>query len=155
MKKLLFFFSAIALASCNCSAPVADNSKTTEVVIQTDKDFNDYCAKHGQKAAFLYYADSSLISFGENELPIIGINAFKESLNKNHDTISRLTWSPYRGEASGDIGYTFGFWKYTTKTKAGTDTIYQGNYVTVWKKEKDGTWKYVIDGGTDTPAQKN
>jgi len=154
MKNILLFSFALVLASCNCSAPAIDNSKTTEAVIQTDKDFNDYCAKHGQKAAFLYYADSSLISFGEKELPIIGIKAFKESLDKNNDTISKLTWSPYRGEASGDIGYTFGFWKYTTKTKAGSDTIYQGNYVTVWKKQKDGSWKYVVDGGTDTPARK-
>jgi ketosteroid isomerase-like protein len=155
MKNIILFSFAVVLASCNCSAPAADDSKATEAVIQADKDFNDYCAKHGQQAAFLYYADSSQISFGENALPTIGIVALKESLDKNHDTISRLTWAPYRGEASGDVGYTFGFWKYTTKTKAGTDTIYHGNYVTVWKKEKDGTWKYVVDGGTDTPAPKS
>jgi ketosteroid isomerase-like protein len=154
MKKVLVFVSAIALASCNCSAPTGDNAKTAEAVIQTDKDFNSYSIKNGQKAAFLYYADSSQISFGENELPTIGIAALRESIKKNHDTISKLTWEPYRGEGSGDIGYTFGWWKFSTKTKTGADTIYQGNYVTVWKKQKDGSWKYVIDGGTDTPARK-
>jgi ketosteroid isomerase-like protein len=154
MKNILLFFSAIALASCNCSAPANDSAKDTTAVIQADKDFNDYCAKYGQKTAFLHYADSSVISFGENELPKIGIAAFKESIAKNHDTLSKLSWEPYRGEASGDIGYTFGWWKYSTKTKAGLDTIYQGNYNTVWKKQKDGSWKYVVDGGVDTPARK-
>ena len=63
-----------------------------------------------------------------------------------------LPESMTKAEASENIGYTFGWWKYYTKKKSGSDTVYQGVYITVWKKQKDGTWKYVIDGGNDTPA---
>ncbi|MGP8214057.1 MAG: YybH family protein [Bacteroidia bacterium] len=155
MKLLALFIFAIALSSCNCPVPSAsDLAKDREAIIQTDKDFNDCCSKYGQATAFTLYADSSLIAMGEGTFPIIGITALKESYIKRHDTTSKLTWVPEKAEASGNLGYTFGWWKFYTKTKNGIDTIYQGDYVTVWKKQKDSSWKYVLDGGNDTPARK-
>jgi ketosteroid isomerase-like protein len=38
-----------------------------------------------------------------------------------------------------------------TKNAAGTDTTLFGNYITVWKKQSDGSWKYVSDAGSNTP----
>jgi hypothetical protein len=29
-----------------------------------------------------------------------------------------------------------------------------GVYVTVWKKQSDNSWKFVLDGGNDTPPPK-
>jgi ketosteroid isomerase-like protein len=60
-----------------------------------------------------------------------------------------ISWEPYKAEASssGDLGYTLGNWKLVTP-----DTTYYGNYYTAWKKGKDGTWKWVVDGGNNTPA---
>ncbi len=153
MQNILLFSFLIGLAACNCTAPSSDSGKDKEAVLQTDKDFNDYCAKHGQPAAFIKYADSSLIQMNQGALPTMGIEALNKDLAKNHDTVSRLAWVPEKAEASSNIGYTFGRWKYYTKTKAGSDTIYQGVYITVWKKQRDGSWKYVIDGGNDTPAR--
>jgi hypothetical protein len=36
----------------------------------------------------------------------------------------------------------------------GKDTVEYGNYVTIWKRFPDGRWKYVLDGGNDTPKQE-
>lgn len=153
MKHFLFIVSLALLFSCkekaNDACQLMEDDK--QAVINTDKEFNDYCAKNGQAAAFVKYADSSLIALGEGRLPIRGIEDLKQDYAKRHDS-NKLAWMPERGEASGNIGYTFGWWKYYTKTHAGHDTIYQGDYVTVWKKQKDGSWKYVLDGGNDTPA---
>ncbi len=38
------------------------------------------------------------------------------------------------------------------KDKKGEITTTYGNYVTVWKRQPDGKWKYVLDGGNTTPA---
>jgi ketosteroid isomerase-like protein len=57
-----------------------------------------------------------------------------------------ITWQPFKAEASGDLGYTIGNWKYQTK-----DTIMYGNYCTIWKRQQDGNWKFVFDGGNNTP----
>jgi ketosteroid isomerase-like protein len=47
---------------------------------------------------------------------------------------------------SGDMGYTFGNWKFTKK-----DRVMYGNYSTIWKKQVNGSWKFVCDGGNITP----
>jgi uncharacterized protein (TIGR02246 family) len=46
----------------------------------------------------------------------------------------------------GDIAYETGSYKYeyTAKGKPGTD---EGKYVTIWKKQKDGSWKLKMDMG--------
>ena len=153
MKNILLSLFLIGLAACNCTAPSSDSGKDKETVLQTDKDFNDYCAKHGQAAGFIKYADSSQISMGQGSLPIRGIDALRKKLAKGFDdsTASKLTWVPEKAEASGNLAYTFGPWKYAGKTKTNQDTIYHCFYITVWKKQKDGSWKYVLDGGNDTP----
>lgn len=60
-----------------------------------------------------------------------------------------LEWYPVKVEVSksADLGYTFGNWIFTN-VKGEKE---YGNYMTVWKKQKDGSWKYVIDGGNSTP----
>ncbi|MEP6849414.1 MAG: SgcJ/EcaC family oxidoreductase, partial [Acidobacteriota bacterium] len=46
----------------------------------------------------------------------------------------------------GDTVYETGKYKYeyTVKGKPGTD---EGKYVTIWKKQKDGSWKLTMDMG--------
>ncbi|HTA83676.1 MAG TPA: hypothetical protein VK783_12100 [Bacteroidia bacterium] len=156
MKKHLLLIPALAFiffACNNCNTAPADDSKATEAVIQADKDFNNYCAKHGLAAGFIKFADSSQVSLGQGSLPLRGLAALRKSLEKDlaDSSVSKLTWGPEKGEASGSIGYTYGPWKLVSKTKAGNDTVLHGYYVTVWKLQKDGTWKYVLDGGNDTP----
>ncbi len=135
------------LMACNTQQ---DNTKETEMLLQTDKDFNTYCSQHGVNAAFLLYADSSVIESSEGALPLMGIEAVKKA--QKSDSGIKLTWGPARGEVSGTLGYTFGWWKLSAKRKSGKDTTYYGDYVNVWKKQKDGTWKYLIDIGNNTPV---
>jgi ketosteroid isomerase-like protein len=61
-----------------------------------------------------------------------------------------LTWVPVKAEISlsGDLGYTFGNWELFVKS---SDTTLYGNYVSIWKKQADGSWKYVLDAGCNTP----
>jgi ketosteroid isomerase-like protein len=63
-----------------------------------------------------------------------------------------LTWEPLKADASGDLGYTFGNWARKSKTAAGSDTTVYGNYVSIWKRQADGSWKYVFDSGNGTPG---
>jgi len=67
-----------------------------------------------------------------------------------------LTWSPDKVEvsASGDLGYTYGNYRWTGRDSAGRPAVHNGKYVTIWRKEKDGQWRAVVDLGTpsDPPA---
>lgn len=60
-----------------------------------------------------------------------------------------ITWRPVKADvaASGDLGYTIGTAEFRTKNKEGNPVIRPGKYLTVWKKQKDGSWKVVADLG--------
>jgi ketosteroid isomerase-like protein len=49
--------------------------------------------------------------------------------------------------ASGDIGYTLGHWETVLRTPVGDSTLGRGHYVTLWRRQPDGTWKVALDIG--------
>ena len=58
-----------------------------------------------------------------------------------------LRWSAAKGDvsASGDLGYTSGFYQMTVNNAAGAPMTEKGKYVTVWKKQPGGEWKVIED----------
>jgi ketosteroid isomerase-like protein len=61
-----------------------------------------------------------------------------------------LTWKPTKAEvlASGDVGYSTGLSEQRSKGPDGTIRVSRGNYLTVWRKQSDGSWKAVFDTGS-------
>jgi hypothetical protein len=64
---------------------------------------------------------------------------------------AKLTWAPMMVDVSDDgtLGYTWGKYEFTpppapdgTQPPSGT-----GLYLTIWKRQADGSWKFVYDGG--------
>lgn len=143
MKKII---AVIFLFSCNTQQ--TDLSKqAAEEIIQADKTMNELAAKEGFYKALLAYADDSVVKPQDAELLVIGKAALEKYWSHKPDT-KNISWQPNKAEAakSGDFGYTLGNWKFVSK-----DTVMYGNYYTIWKKQKDGKWKFVIDGGNNTP----
>jgi ketosteroid isomerase-like protein len=65
-----------------------------------------------------------------------------------------MGWQPTKVEASrgGDLGYSVGTYQQTMHDRAGKPVADRGKYVTVWKKQADGTWKAVVDAfNSDLP----
>lgn len=144
MKKFviaLIFFSA-------CRPPQTDiSTQTAKEISDADIAMNNIAIKDGFYKALLMYAEDSVILPREGKLPIMGkANAIKAWDNKPGTT--GISWAPYKAmaSASGNMGYTFGFWQFKSK-----DTTTYGNYCTIWHKQKDGSWKFVFDGGNNTP----
>jgi ketosteroid isomerase-like protein len=48
---------------------------------------------------------------------------------------------------SGELGYTYGI--YEVRSRGGIKTIGEGTYVTIWKKDRQGNWKFVLDAGNE------
>jgi ketosteroid isomerase-like protein len=137
----------LIFASCQQEDPAA----LKQEVIDTDKNFSLRAQEKGITEAFVYYADEKVIRPQEGQQPIFGKYALMESYEKNPPNYS-LTWEPLRAEVSGTLAYTFGGYTLTTKTAAGRDTVTYGNYVSIWKRKKDGSWRYVLDIGNSTPG---
>ena len=70
--------------------------------------------------------------------------------------IYQLTWSPEGAQMgpSGDMGYTWGHYDgaLIDPSKPGSKPVVtSGRYITVWRKQKDGSWKVSMDASADEP----
>ena len=65
------------------------------------------------------------------------------------ENASTLVWSPVYADVaeSGDLGYTWGRYVMTYPDSDGELAKINGYYFTIWKRQSDGTWKFVLDGG--------
>ena len=120
------------------------------VLIAADQAFSRMSAEKGMNAAFLYYAADSVVKLRDGKFPINGKIEMSRLFKAHSDSGMRLKWAPVKAEISqsNDLGYTFGTWELYIKQE---DTTLYGNYVSVWKKQAGGSWKYVLDAGSNTP----
>jgi ketosteroid isomerase-like protein len=115
-----------------------------------EAEFAKATAEHGLDGFISYFADDA--SELQNGGGIVtGKTNIRQSLEPWGDL--SLTWSPVEADmaASGDLGYTFGNYVLKAKDKDGKPVVQYGKYATVWKKQKDGTWKVVMDMGNSSP----
>jgi ketosteroid isomerase-like protein len=84
--------------------------------------------------------------------PVIGQAAIAASADWS-PTQYHLTWTPEgaRMSASGDMGFTWGSYEGRSKDRDGTPIVTTGRYMTVWKKQPDGSWKVELDASNDAP----
>ncbi|WP_321308767.1 DUF4440 domain-containing protein [Marinifilum fragile] len=140
-KVLYLLLIGVSITACN---PKVDVEVCKQEILQVDEEFSDFSVKHGMKKAFYVFADDSAVMLRENSYPIMGKEAIKQLFSNTNDSGFSLSWKPSFAEVahSGDLGYTYGIYHYTTP-----DTITKGTYVSIWKKGLDGKWKYVLDSG--------
>ncbi len=64
-----------------------------------------------------------------------------------------LEWSPVEAVAAqgGDFGFTWGRYVLTRLDDSGEKNTSHGKYVSIWRKEPDGAWKFVADIGNSNP----
>lgn len=142
MLSFLFIFS---LGSCNevkDKLVKSEKHDATEIV-ETDIAFSNMSRQLGMKKAFMQYMAKDGGLLRPESPPLIGADAINY-LSEINDTSYTITWKPTHSDISksGDLGYTFGTYELSTK-----DTVMKGTYVNIWKKQADGTWKFVIDSG--------
>lgn len=65
-----------------------------------------------------------------------------------------ISWAPVGAEvaSSGDFGYTFGDWRTSMPTAGAEVKEAEGKYVTVWRRDRDGRWRVLLDIGNTRQA---
>ncbi|HEY3250454.1 MAG TPA: DUF4440 domain-containing protein [Ignavibacteria bacterium] len=146
MKNLLFFLFLIFLTGYTLSQ--SDLEKAKEQIKQSDLDFSDLSKAKGMKEAFLSYIADDGVLLRPYSYPIVGIDSVKKLLDSEPITFT-LTWYPLFADVSSslDLGYTYGLYELTDKDEKGNLISRKGKYCTIWKKQPDGKWKYVLDTG--------
>ena len=116
-------------------------------IIETDKAFSQMSIEQGAYVAFTAYADNDAVKLQNSSEPVMGLEAVRRSMEGAKGT---LKWNPFFADAaeSEDLGYTIGDWELILQDQLGVSHHSKGNYVTIWKKQTNGKWKWVFDSGT-------
>ena len=132
----------LVLFSCSEKKPAAD----PQVLKNADIAFSDYSVVHGLQKAFIEFAHDSVVLLKPNRMPIVGKLSLIKFYEGKSDSGVVLTWNPENAviAESGELGYTYGFWTFITQK----DTS-RGTYLTVWKKNSNGQWKFIADTGNE------
>jgi ketosteroid isomerase-like protein len=122
--------------------------KEKEALKQADIEFSILSEEKGMNFAFLRYADNNAVLLKPNSYPITGIEKIRERYS-SPDTSFTLTWKPMFADVavSLELGYTYGTWEFITIDEKGNHVSYYGTYLTIWKKNEEGKWKFVLDTG--------
>lgn len=153
MKKLTsihFYPIVVVLILIGNGCRDISKSQIRNELLQTDKAFAKASIKVGMAEAFRQFLDEDAMQFTTGQPIIEGRSAIYEGL-KPASMSTTLKWKPLGAEvaSSGDMGYTWGSYTLTSKdtTLNTQEPISRGKYVTIWEKQKDGTWKVKIDIG--------
>ena len=77
-----------------------------------------------------------------------GPAAVQERMGPDQPGVS-LTWSAYFTDVSDDgtLGYNYGRFESRRPGKDGQESVRGGWFLSIWKRQPDGSWKYVMDTG--------
>lgn len=127
--------------------------EATAAVRAADSLFSDLAYRMGTGFAFSNTAADNGVVFGSQQF-VVGPDAIR-SFYAGQGTSSTLTWRPVYAAVAGsrDLGFTVGESIATGLGPSGAAVQRFGKYLTVWKRQRDGTWKFVVDGGNSSPPR--
>lgn len=137
MKYLLLFSILVA-----CQ-PKEQNIQ--QEIVAAEAAFEKMASEKSIAQAFYEFADANA-TINRGEL-IHGRKAILDFYKKAGLDKARLQWAPdsvFVSEA-GDMAYTYGKYKMTLPDSSGQIMTKTGIFHTVWKRQLDGSWKYVWD----------
>jgi ketosteroid isomerase-like protein len=126
----------------------ASTKATADTLRQLEGEFMKAAAEHGSQGYLSYYADDAVEV--PNGAPLIqGKVNIAKTMGFLDDKNNHLTWTPVGADmsASGDLGYTYGTYEFSSKDKDGKTVVDHGKYTSIWKKQGQGSWKVVLDMG--------
>lgn len=138
----------IIVASCTNTSESNDLSTAAiSEINQAEKNFVQMAAEKGIAEAFWFFADSNATIKRQNDTLIHGKDRIRQYYSTPFYNTAKVTWSPdfTSASASGDMGYTYGKYVWTSSDSTGKVLEYKGIFHTVWKKQSDESWIYIWD----------
>ena len=132
-----------------------EKAATAETLRQLEGEFMKAAAEKGSEGYMSYYAEDA-VEVPNGEDAIQGKANIAKTMGFLDDKKNQLTWTPVGADisSSGDLGYTWGTFEFRSKDQDGKPTVEHGKYTSIWKKQKDASWKVVLDMGNASPEKK-
>ena len=154
--RILLVTTCLALCGTGCATSAKNRAwvLAPEVLIRADRDFALYAHLNGVAKAFREFAAPEALQLPMGEAPVQGREAIFQAMSDFPP--GELRWQPVGADLarSGELGYTWGTYEFHPKDAGGPTETRHGKYVTIWKRQPDGSWKFVVDTGNASPPPK-
>lgn len=128
-----------------------DYRKNLDTFMEVERSFARTCAMAGIRASFMeWFAEDGI---GFNPGPVKQKEAYAKLPAEEKPFKTLLTWEPKIADCSsiGDMGFTTGPFK-VIDLSGSQKPVQNGAYFSVWRKQKDGMMRVVLDFGTPMGA---
>lgn len=136
----------LIVVACTMEPTEQQMNDWKEEVRLAEKAFNDMAQEKGLVEAFEHFAAEDGVIRRSKKIVQgkVDIRAWYEKDVRPNET---LTWAPTFIDVSlsGDMAYTYGDFTFTYYDTLGNEKQNKGIFHTVWKRQNDGSWKYVWD----------
>jgi ketosteroid isomerase-like protein len=147
MKRVLWTVAMLALGAAALIG--GETNPRADVLADADRAFAKATAERGLDGFTSFLAGNAMTLRPDSPVIIGRDELAKRWAPLLNDPAARITWQPLHAEIarSGDLGYTVGSYQ-ITRTEAGVARVAgSGKYVTIWRKQRDGSWKVEFDSG--------
>ena len=145
----------LVLALMACSQPKVDQTAEGEKVMQLSKEWSQTVSTGDLEKTVSYWADDAVVmSAGQPSRN--GKQAIREMVKESYKIPGfRISWQPQSVQISesGDMAYLIENSQVSFSDSTGKPITINNKAVTIWRKQKDGSWKNVVDISTPDPAQ--
>ena len=126
----------------NKLAAATDPSASVDAVRAADTAWAKAAATRNVEATIAFYADDA-VAMPPNVAMAMDKGAQRKAWADILTPGTEISWSPGQivASSSGDLVYDVGIYTVITKNKKGKTTTDGGKYLSVWKKQADGSWK--------------
>ena len=139
-----FFFITVLVIIISCTSKKLENDTVDykSLLMDTDRSFSKLSEQKGIKFALIQFIENKGVLLRPERVPIVGGQAINY-ISQLNDSSYTMTWEPKGGNValSGDMGYTYGVYSVKPNDR---DTVLYGTYVSIWKQQSDGNWKFVL-----------
>lgn len=144
LRTISLLLLVLLLVSCSVKT---DTEQVKKEIYNAEKSFEDMALQKGIAEAFWFFADENAVIIRGSDSLISGKDAIRNYYEKQNLSNAKVNWTPdfIEVSSSGDLAYTYGkyVWKFTNPD--GSITENKGIFHTVWKRQKNKSWKYVWD----------
>jgi ketosteroid isomerase-like protein len=149
MKRFISLTLLLALVPL-ATATRAQEKSPLQAMVDTERAFAKMSEDQGVRPAFMAFIADDGILF--RPTAVKGKQWMTEHPVPPSDKQPVLSWYPAAAgiARAGDLGYTTGPWEFRSDSH-NTKAVVWGHFLTVWKKQADGEWKFAIDLGISHP----
>ena len=144
------------LLACTGCASVGGQTDVQSQILRLDAEWSRAAQNRDVDRVVSFWAADAIV-FPPGSPAVAGSSAIREFVAKSFQTPGfSISWkaTTVAVSRSGDMAYTTGTNRVTFSAPDGKQVTVEGKAVAVWRREKDGAWKCVIDIWNDVSASQ-